>query len=156
MEEITIQRAHKKHASILAEYRYRMFDEMYPDENLNVKKDEIINKSKKYYLSHIDAADHYSVIACLPDKIVGCGTLLLQEKPPNPRYKKNLTGYILNIYVDTDYRRRGVAKKIMQHFHDYLQHLEVTRVALHASQFGYGLYTKIGYKPSASYLEKDI
>jgi ribosomal protein S18 acetylase RimI-like enzyme len=156
MKEITIQKAHKKHAVVLAQYRYRMFDEMYPEENLNSRKDEIIDQSKEYFLSHIDTADHYSVIACVLDKIVGCGTLLLQEKPPNPRYKKNITGYVLNIYVDTDYRRQGVAKKIMQHFHDYLQRLGISRVALHASRFGYGLYTKIGYKPSESYLEKHI
>jgi len=153
---MTIKRAQKEHAAALAEFRFRMFDEMYPDDKLCERKAEIVKKSTQYYLSRMDDKDHYSVIACSHKQIIGCGTLLLQEKPPNPRYEKNITGYILNIFVDTEQRGKGVATKIMEHFHNYMRRLGITRVSLHASKFGYGVYTRIGYNPSKSYLEKDI
>ncbi|MBN1798585.1 MAG: hypothetical protein JW822_08400 [Spirochaetales bacterium] len=58
-----IKQAKKEHAGTLAEFRYRMFDEMYPDDNLSERKAEIVEKSTQYFLSHIDDSDHYSIIA---------------------------------------------------------------------------------------------
>jgi ribosomal protein S18 acetylase RimI-like enzyme len=153
---IKIKPAGKEHAAILAECRFLMFAEMYPEDRLDKRKAEIVEKSTRYYLAIMKNKNHYSAIAYCGKRAIGCGTLLLQEKPPNPRYEKNVTGYILNVYVDVDFRRQGVATKIVEHLHKYLRKLGITRVCLHASRFGYGLYTKIGYKPSESYLEKDI
>jgi ribosomal protein S18 acetylase RimI-like enzyme len=156
MNELFFKEAGKEHAVILAEYRFKMFNEIYPDDDLDKRKAEIIDECTRYYLKNINNKNHYSIIAFADEKIIGCGIIILEERPPNPRHKKNLSAYILNIYVDTDYRGKGIAKKIMEQLHKHAQGMGVRRIGLHASRFGYGLYKEIGYRTNESYLEMDI
>ena len=156
MNKLSFVKADSEHAAILAEYRFRMFNEIFPDDNLTKRKTEIVNECTRYYLNNINSKNHYSVIALVGKTIIGCGTMLLEEKPPNPRHKTNLSAYILNVYVDVEYRGKGVAKGIMEHLNKYAQSAGVRRIGLHASQFGYGLYKGLGYKINESYLEMDI
>ena len=91
MNELSFKKAEKKDAAILAEYRFRMFNEIFPDDNLTKRKTEIVNECTRYYLNNINSKNHYSVIALVGKTIIGCGTMLLEEKPPNPRHKTNLS-----------------------------------------------------------------
>jgi len=156
MNELSFKKAEKKDAAILAEYRFKMFNEIFPDEGLAKRKAEIIDECNRYYLNDINNKSHYSIIALIGKTAVGCGTILLEERPPNPKHKTNLSAYILNIYVDAGHRGKGIAKKIMEHLHEYARSIGVRRIGLHASRFGYGLYKGLGYKINESYLEMDI
>ena len=156
MNELSFKKAEKKDAVILAEYRFKMFNDIFPEDNLGERKAEIVEKCERYYLGDIDNKNHYSIIAFIDKTAVGCGTILLEERPPSPRHKKNLHAYILNIYVDTGHRGKGIAKKIMEHLHEYARSKNVRRIGLHASHFGHGLYKKMGYKINESYLELEL
>jgi ribosomal protein S18 acetylase RimI-like enzyme len=156
MNRISFKKAEKKDAVILAEYRFKMFNEIFPDDGLDKRKPEIIDECTRYYLDDINNKNHCSIIALIDKTAVGCGTVLLEERPPNPKHKINLSAYILNIYVDTGHRGRGIAKKIMDKLHRYAKNAGVRRIGLHASRFGQGLYKKMGYKINESYLEMEI
>ncbi len=156
MSEPLFKKAQKEDAAILAEYRFKMFDEIYKDGNLAGRKTKFINECTRYYLDNINKKNHYSIIAFIGETAVGCGTILIEERPPNPKHKTNLSAYILNIYVDTGHRGRGIAKKIMEHLHQCARSMGVRRIGLHASQFGHGLYRKMGYKIKESYLEMEL
>ncbi len=156
MDELFFKKAGKEHAAILAGYRFMMFSEIYQDDDLVKRKAEIVDECTRYYLKNINSKNHYSIIALVDETIVGCGTILLEERPPNPRHKINLLAYILNIYVDAGYRGKGIARGIMEQLHKHARNAGVRRIGLHASQFGHGLYKKIGYQINESYLEMDI
>ncbi len=156
MDKLYFKKAEKKDAVILAEYRFKMFNDIFPEDNLGERKAEIVEKCVRYYLDDIDNKNHYSIIAFIDKIAVGCGTILLEDRPPSPRHKKKLYGYILNIYVDAEHRGKGIAKKIMEHLHEYARSKDVRRIGLHASRFGHGLYKKMGYKVNESYLELEL
>ena len=156
MNELSFKKAEKEDAVILAEYRFKMFNEIFPDDSLVKRKAEIIDECTRYYLNDINNKSPYSIIALIGKTAAGCGTILLEERPPNPKHKTNLSAYILNIYVDADHRSKGIAKKIMEHLHEYALSMGVRRIGLHASRFGHGLYKKMGYKINESYLEIEI
>ncbi|MDD5622370.1 MAG: GNAT family N-acetyltransferase [Actinomycetota bacterium] len=156
MDELYFKKAEKKDAAILAEYRFRMFDDIFQEDNLSERKAEIVGRCTRYYLDEIGNKNHYSIIAFIDKKAVGCGTILLEDRPPNPRHRINLHAYILNIYVDAEHRGKGIAKKIMEHLHEYARSKDVRRIGLHASRFGHGLYRKMGYKINESYLEIEL
>ncbi len=157
MNEPLFKKAEKKDAAKLAGYRFKMFTEIYKDDNLAKRKAKFINECTRYYLNKIDKKNHYSIITFIGKAAVGCGTiLLLEERPPNPKHKTNLSAYILNIYVDTGHCGKGIAKKIMEHLHEYARGMGVRRIGLHASQFGHGLYRKMGYNIKESYLEIEL
>ncbi len=156
MNKLFFKKAEKKDAAILAEYRLKMFNEVFPDDNLVERKAEIVDECTRYYLDNINNKNHYSIIAFIDKTAVGCGTILLEERPPNPKHKTNLSAYILNIYVDGEHRGKGIAKKIMEHLDEYARTMGVRRIGLHASRFGQGLYKKMGYKINESYLEIEL
>jgi GNAT superfamily N-acetyltransferase len=156
MNELSFKKAEKKDAVILAEYRFKMFNEIFPEDGLAKREAEIIDECTRYYLDEINNKNHYSIIAFIGKTAVGCGTILLEERPPNPKHKTNLSAYILNIYVDAGHRGKGIAKKIMEHLHEYARSMGVRRIGLHASRFGHGLYKEMGYKINESYLEIEL
>ncbi len=156
MNELSFKEAERKDAVKLAEYRFKMFDEVFPDDNLEERKTEIIGEYTRYYLNDINNRNHYSVIAYISGTAVGCGTILLEDRPPSPKHKINLYAYILNIYVDPMYRGKGFARKIMEYLHEYARSMGVRKIGLNTSRFGRGLYEKMGYKINDSYLEVEL
>src|SRR4030043_2153420 len=119
MDKVYFKKAEKKDAVILAEYRFKMFNDIFPEDNLGERKAEIVEKCTRYYLNDIDNKNHYSIIAFIEKTAVACGTILLEDRPPNPRHKTNLHAYILNIYVDAEHRGKGSAQKIMKKLNEY-------------------------------------
>lgn len=57
-------------------------------------------------------------------------------------------GYIWNVYVQPDFRRQGLGKKLTQTAINHLRKLNCTKVVLHASPAGKPIYESIGFLPS--------
>ena len=56
-------------------------------------------------------------------------------------------GYIWNVYVEPDYRRRGIATKLTKRAIAYLSSLNCTHAILHASTYGKPVYEQLGFVP---------
>ncbi len=59
-------------------------------------------------------------------------------------------GYIWGVYVEADYRKRGIGKRLTQRVVDHLKHMGCTRVVLNASPSGKSVYEQLGFQPSNS------
>jgi ribosomal protein S18 acetylase RimI-like enzyme len=57
-------------------------------------------------------------------------------------------GYIWGVYVDKNYRRKGIAKQLTNMAIAYLKSLGCTWVILHASPSGKPVYTSLGFSES--------
>ena len=55
---------------------------------------------------------------------------------------------ILNVYVEPDRRRRGVAEALMRAVLDELARRGIRRIVLHASDDGRRLYERLGFLPT--------
>lgn len=55
---------------------------------------------------------------------------------------------ILNMYVEKSYRRRGIARALMEKMIDWCRSEGFTQVCLHASNEGRPLYETLGFKPT--------
>jgi len=56
-------------------------------------------------------------------------------------------GYVNGVYVAPEYRRRGIARAIMQVGLEWLRERGVIAVRLRSSDEGRGLYTSLGFTP---------
>ena len=65
-------------------------------------------------------------------------------------------GYILNIYVEREYRRKGISKSIMAELHDEARKRGTRKIGLHASRLGYPVYRSMGYTANKTYLEYEL
>jgi ribosomal protein S18 acetylase RimI-like enzyme len=57
-------------------------------------------------------------------------------------------GYIWGVYVESGYRRQGIAKQLTQLAIAHLQSLNCTRVILHAAPSGKPLYSRLEFENS--------
>ena len=55
---------------------------------------------------------------------------------------------ILNMYVEREHRRKGVARALMETMIRWCRENEFAYVGLHASESGRGLYEKLGFQPT--------
>ena len=57
-------------------------------------------------------------------------------------------GYIWGIYVEPDYRCRGVARRLTEAALDHLRAIGCTKALLHSSPHGRTVYDKLGFTPT--------
>ncbi len=90
-----------------------------------------------------------SFVAIVNNKVIGsiscqvfAGLYPMLFKPDFRRY-----GYIWNVYVESDYRRQGIATKLTQKAIAHLNSLNCTHAILHASPQGKSVYESLGFIP---------
>jgi GNAT superfamily N-acetyltransferase len=77
--------------------------------------------------------------------IAGGGCLWLQPIQPNPKRTKTLQPCLLSMYTDPDFRRQGVASKIVDKAVEWSRNHGYERLMLHASEMGRTVYKKSGF-----------
>jgi GNAT superfamily N-acetyltransferase len=78
----------------------------------------------------------------------GGGGVLLSPWPANPHDPCTERAIILNVYTEPEFRRRGLARQVMQSILDWIKAHGLRSVNLHASPEGRHLYEKLGFEPT--------
>lgn len=145
--EVAIRTAGLADMSHILRHRRSMFEEMglAPAAAL----DQMEHVSETYlrtaladgsYLGWLGEAEH--------GRVVAGGGLVIAAWPGFPREAKPRRAWILNIYTDPDFRRRGIAKRITQHIVEWCRDEGFSSVSLHASEDGRPLYEALGFQPT--------
>ena len=87
--------------------------------------------------------------------IASAGLMILDWAPHylDPAGEKR--GYVLNVFVESEYRRRGLALRLMKECMDEARRRGIGVVALHASEKGQPVYEKLGFTRSNEMLHVD-
>jgi len=87
-------------------------------------------------------------LACDGDRVAAGGAVIITPWLAHPYDLECRRVTILNVYTNPEYRRRGVARKIMQTIIDWCEAEGFARVTLHASEDGRHLYESLGFEAS--------
>lgn len=87
--------------------------------------------------------------------VASAGFLLLDWAPHYLDPTGEQRGYVLNVFVEPEYRRRGLAQALMSECMDEARRRGVRVVALHASKKGQPVYEKLGFTTSNEMLFMD-
>jgi len=79
---------------------------------------------------------------------VAGGAVLISPGPAHPYDLECRRARILNVYTNRDYRRRGIARQLMQTMIASCKDQGFARVTLHASDDGRRLYESLGFEAS--------
>ncbi|MEA5048834.1 MAG: GNAT family N-acetyltransferase [Eubacteriales bacterium] len=91
------------------------------------------------------------VFVCEEDaRIVSTVFLLITEKPANPNFPTGLTGTVLNVYTQPQYRKRGYATRLMELAIREAGLQNLSYLELKATKAGLPLYRKLGFIPEKS------
>ncbi len=89
-------------------------------------------------------------LACDPtgEPVAGAG-LDIREGAPLPGDFDTRRGYIMNVYVRPEHRRRGLARRLLLTLLDWCRANGLRGLSLHASDTGRLLYAALGFAPSS-------
>jgi len=87
-------------------------------------------------------------LASSENNVVAGGAVVISPWPAHPYDLECRRATILNVYTDPQYRRRGIARQLMQTMIDWCKREGFANVSLHASKDGRHLYESLGFEPS--------
>lgn len=131
---------------VLARHRMEMWKDIFPDrmEKILESKEE----SASWVAEQIRLGRYISFIVRSIDGIVaGSGAIWIREEPPKPGKNGTHLPYLLSMYTEKAFRRRGVASMIVEEAIKWSRENGFYRIYLHASPFGRGVYEKLGFSP---------
>lgn len=110
------------------------------------KCSETIRKQlEEYYKCHL-GNDILGFIVKNKTQILSTALLLIIKKPANPTFISGKVGEVLNVYTRPEYRHQGMAKATMEALLAHARYLKLNYVELKATEDGYPLYKKLGFK----------
>jgi GNAT superfamily N-acetyltransferase len=81
--------------------------------------------------------------------VAGIGLFVLDWPPHFLHPRSAERGYILNVFVEPEYRGRGLAAELMGRSEEEFRHRGIVYEVLHASKKGRPVYEKLGWTASA-------
>ena len=146
-EEFTIRRASTADLETLVAHRRAMFHDIgYTDE---VALDSMSAKFRVWLLQHMNAGDYHAWLATAPDGSAAAGAgLWLMDWPSHMIGKSAQRGNILNVYTADKFRRRGLARKLMEAVLLWCSENCIDTIILHSSPSGQSLYESMGFVPT--------
>ena len=118
----------------------------------DIPKDQLTHISENlpsYYRKHLNS-DLFVYICRADDDIVSCCFLCVTEKPSSPSFLNGKVGSVLNVYTKPEYRRKGIAGKLLKMLLSDSEKMGLDHIELKATDSGYNLYRSIGFEDVAS------
>ena len=80
------------------------------------------------------------------ERIVSAALLHIIEMPANSVLLNGLYGHVLGVYTEPEYRGKGICTKLMENLVEYGRKRGLGRIDLSATDKGYPIYAKLGFK----------
>ena len=131
----------------LLHHRRAMYESMgHTDEAM---LDEVLRVSELYFRIALPNGRYRGYLAETEEgRVVGGGGIVINDWPAHPRETMPLRVWILNMYVEPEFRRLGIAKRLMEAMVGWCRAEGFRNVSLHASNEGRPLYEAMGFVPT--------
>lgn len=105
-----------------------------------------------YYTRHLRDNTFVSWLAIDDNKIVGTSGMSFVEKPPYYSCPSGKIGLLSSMYVIKEYRRKGIAKFLLDKVVNEAKDFGCSTVQITASDMGVLLYTDYGFKKNGNFM----
>lgn len=110
---------------------------------------ELDRVSRIYFRDAIPNNKYRAWVAETPEgRVIAGGGIVVCDWPGHPRESQPRKVLILNMYTEPEFRRRGIAHRLMQTMLDWCRAEGFVYVSLHASNEGRPLYESLGFRPT--------
>lgn len=83
--------------------------------------------------------------------VVGGCAVAVQKVLPSNKNPAGTQAYLHNMFVEPEYRRRGIATALLEHIVDVCRRRGIKRFVLHATDMGRPIYERMGFEISDNY-----
>jgi ribosomal protein S18 acetylase RimI-like enzyme len=130
-------------AEILRQRRAMFLDMDYRD---SPALSAMVSTCEPYLVESLSNGSFRGWLALLGERIVGGGAVVISSWPSHPYDLECRRATILNVYVYPEFRRQGIARRLMETMIQWCRRQKFATVFLHASQDGRHLYESLGFK----------
>ena len=132
---------------MLLDHRVRMFREI--GQTATGELANVERVSREYFRRAIPGGGFHGVLAEWEGAgVVGGGGVVVAEWPGSARRTMPRRPFILNVYVEPAFRRRGIARAIMEELIGWCRAQGFDSICLHATEQGRPLYRQLGFVPT--------
>ena len=143
--DITIRETAPGESAIILHHRRSMFRDM--GEGTVEELDQMVAVAGPWLARALaDGSYHHWLALDGSGRVAGGGGVLLCPWPPNPKDPCTERAVILNVYTEPEFRKRGIALRIMQTCLAWVEQQGFRTVNLHASAEGRPLYERLGFE----------
>ena len=104
------------------------------------------NDFKESILSYFSRQDQTTLLAVNDEnEVIGCATICYIEIMPTFSHQSGKRAHLMNVYTNKDYRRKGIAQKMLGQLIDEAKQKGVTEISLDATASGKPLYESCGF-----------
>jgi ribosomal protein S18 acetylase RimI-like enzyme len=143
-ETLVIQRATTDDVARITAHRRLMFLEEIPGDLS--KLDESLLLFAPWLHERIASGEYIGLMAMDGETLAASAGLWKMPFPPGPLSQIEARAYILNVYTDPAYRRRGLARRLVSSLLEEARALNLNVVELHASNAGRPVYEGLGFQ----------
>jgi GNAT superfamily N-acetyltransferase len=131
-------------------------EEMFRDAGSDEQALPVMTENFRPWLEPRLADGSYSgfILTCGGEPAGGVGLMLI-DWPPHPLHPStDRRGYVLNLFVEPEYRRRGLARRLMELAEQELTRRGASLLILHATEKGRPLYSQLGWVAGSAEMVK--
>ena len=142
--EITIREAGREDLETILHHRRSMFRDM--GEGTVEQLDRMVEVARPWLVRALENESYRHWLAWdTSGRVAGGGGVLISPWPANPFDPCVERAVILNVYTEMEFRRRGIARMVMETVLAWCKSYGLHGVNLHASPEGRALYEKMGF-----------
>jgi len=146
-ENIIFRPATTSDCEVILHHRRSMFRDM--GEGTPASLDRMVETTRPWLERALSEGSYRAWLAEIAEgKVVAGGGILISSWPSRPEDSNTRRALILNVYTESEFRRQGLARHLMQRMIDWLKEAGFKSVALHASDEGRALYEALGFEPT--------
>ena len=114
---------------------------------------DLVPALKDYYRRHLKDGTFVSWLAVDGEKIVGTSGMSCVEKPPYFSCPSGRVGLLSSMYTDPAYRRRGIARELLERVVEEARAYGCGSVQITASDMGVLLYSAFGFQKNGNFMQ---
>jgi len=145
-DEITYRMATTDDVDTLAQKRWQMETERHPD--IQTDYAAYLAAARQDIRPEIERGAHIAFLAEAEGEVVACAILIWWTMLPSLTELHRKRAYVSSVYCDPAWRRRGIARHLMEQLLAHAREMGVQRLILWASEMGRPLYLDQGFEPS--------
>jgi GNAT superfamily N-acetyltransferase len=101
-----------------------------------------------YFARAIPEDEIFVFVAVAEGKIIATSGLIFHVHAPSNRNPTGREAYIMNMYTMPQWRKRGIATRLLQMLIDHCRQSDCAKISLHVAQSAVrSLYEKAGFSP---------
>lgn len=146
MSEIRYIKATNSDIDILMNIRLEMLREVNDLSDEYTYDKILVSESRKYF----EDGNQTTILALDNETVVGCASLSYIWIMPTFDHPTGVRAHLMNVYTKSEYRRRGISRRMVGLLIDEAKEKGVTEISLDSTEMGKPLYAALGFEKNSA------